>query len=304
MSVEKYKKWKNNVGGKGRNLNLQSFGGKNIGQTLSLLHNGLPDGLNSHARKHGASAECLTNRCVIKIDLNRVSREEENYPVTTRSQEDTASIAENKGLNTKVVNATHDTEFTLSRDNNNTCSKSSVRDSSEESSPVSPSASCSFDNGNSTYFVNNDDWRTPLFKRHAELNPPATFIQNEQAFHNAYTHDFMPPSKESTTASSTFPVETPLTSSENVSGREGGVSTDSVNDKLQEKQQTLVDAASMHAEDGVEKNVKDEDSNRNCRRLSSRTISFDGKILDACGASNGSGPTEGGSITKAGTFYG
>lgn len=107
MSVERYKKWKNCGGGKARNMVIRT--NSDIGQTLSLLDNGLPGAgfNNSHATNNNRAStatEYMANRRVIKIDLNRVSScDEENYRITTSSQESTCTRGENKEPRLKVV---------------------------------------------------------------------------------------------------------------------------------------------------------------------------------------------------------
>jgi len=109
MSVEKYKKWKHGGGGKGRNVNMRSC---TVGESLSLMDKGLPDGLDSHANR--ASAEYLANRRVIKIDLNKVSWDEENYQITTSMHDNTMPefIGENH-QSQLITNDAHETEPAL-----------------------------------------------------------------------------------------------------------------------------------------------------------------------------------------------
>lgn len=327
MSVERYKRWKSCGGGKGRNMSIRS--NSDIGKTLSQLDNRLPGGcLNSHAKNNNrvSTADYMTNRRVIKIDLKRVSSwDEENYRITTSSVEPTAE-GENNELKLKVAPTHNDSDCTLenrnsiiSSSNMSSCysscssyicsantgySRSRSTSSSEDKSSSAFSTSRPDNNGSSTCFINNNnDCESPVSdgdrdrdNQKIEKIALVSSVDTLVDINESSSLEIMTTTSNNSTITSCASSSVEMTVSERkepsfedgveekrLAGGVTGAAVDEHNDNNELKEDKHIMNKSMIGScENAMKICQDKkvESMQRIGKLSSRTISFDDKILD------------------------
>lgn len=329
ISVERYKRWKSCGGGKGRNMSIRS--NSDIGKTLSQLDNRLPGGcLNSHAKNNNrvSTADYMTNRRVIKIDLKRVSSwDEENYRITTSSAEPTDE-GENKELKLKAENPapTHNnSDCTLENGNSlisssnigNSCdsscssyifstnagySRSRSTSSSEDKSSSTFSTSRPDNNGSSIGFVNNNnDCDSPVSNgdndnEEKEKTALVSSVDTLVDINESTSLEIMTTTSNNSTITSCVSsfVEMPVEDRKETSFEDGvqekllagsvtGAAVDEHYDNNELKEDKYIMNKSMIGScENAMKICQDKKvaSMQRFGKLSSRTISFDDKILD------------------------